>query len=224
MKSSSEVNPNFGVPLGFRCVFQPNDQELIVYLSCKANGEPLPYDGVIKEIELYSVEDPSTLFDGGGDIAYVFTRVKKSSGKGSGKGLKTNRKVNNGNSTWRTCDNEGLICNREGNCIGSKRNLNLVAERNGKSRATGFHMTEFSLSESSLKSAKFKDYVLCIITKKPIRQSGSSHGVENTSSNSSENVFRTPITNLYNFFTSSTTSVDSEKFPVTLTTHAHFIP
>jgi hypothetical protein len=48
----------FCVSLGYK--FEPEDHELITYLLCKANGEPLPSEGVIKEIDL---SDPGKLFE-----------------------------------------------------------------------------------------------------------------------------------------------------------------
>jgi hypothetical protein len=153
---------NFSIPLGFKYRFAPEDHELIAYLSCKANGKPLPSEGVIKEIDLYRMNDPGKLFQGSQeDIVYVFTRVKKVSENGK----RVDRKVT-GNRTWKGLDKGHPIFDKEGFLVGEKKNFNLI---NNMKMKVGYNMTEFVLDTGSLRSAKFKDYVLCQIKRKVVK-------------------------------------------------------
>ncbi|XP_059641372.1 NAC transcription factor NAM-2-like [Cornus florida] len=153
-----EASASSKIPIGYK--FHPTDEELIHYLSCKANEEPLPCQGVVNDVfDLYSKE-PSELFEGSEEkILYFFTKLKKKHEKGS----RINRVTRIGN--WKGQDKakdikDGGTGNAEGEerVIGMKRNFTYYVKSDPKK--SGWSMTEYNLGGTNLKRAKIKDYVI----------------------------------------------------------------
>lgn len=146
------------LPLGVKVKFDPSDEELMVYLACKCNGQVLPSEEFIKEVDLYSIIDPNTLFEDEEKSIYVFTKLKKISKNGK----RIDRRVDGGRMTWKGVDGAKMIYNHRGILAGEKKNFVLI---NNKTKV-GFNMLEFSLTQESLRNSKFNDYVICKVKKK----------------------------------------------------------
>lgn len=158
-------NARYPAGLGFK--FKPNDIELLIYLRQKANGEPLPCEGLIPEIDLYGVDDPGKLFKGIKEnaLVYVFTKLKKVSKNGK----RVDRTVL-GNRTWKGVDGVKAIYDSKGCVIGEKKSFVLI---NKMKMRIGYNMKEFSLAKDS---SRFCDYVLCQIKKKEYKPRSLKYG------------------------------------------------
>ncbi|KAI5676275.1 hypothetical protein M9H77_07225 [Catharanthus roseus] len=167
------------IPFGYS--FKPKDHELITYLFCKANGETLPCEQPIKEVDLYNMIDPGKLFQRTQDNnVYVFTKVKKVVENGK----RIERKVT-GNRTWKGVDKSQPIYNEKGVLVGEKRNFTFM---NNMKVKLEYNMTEFVLDKGSLSTAKFRDYVVCKIKKRAKKGRNSQKDFGHTSISKEEEV------------------------------------
>lgn len=148
------------IPRGYKYKFEPSDENILYYLRCKINGEALPCENAIREIDLYRVSDPGTLFEGISKeekSVYIFTKLKKFTENGK----RVDRTVL-GNRTWKGIDGGHPIFDTQsgGVCkVGEKKNFVFVNKMKAK---LGYNMTEFSLGNSTIKD----HYVICHIKKK----------------------------------------------------------
>ncbi|KAL7184798.1 hypothetical protein ACSBR2_026856 [Camellia fascicularis] len=150
----------FGV--GYK--FKPSDIELIeYYLLNKIINQPLPMQGHVIECDVYDEKQMSNIFNTVKTNLYVFTQLKKKSGKGK----RIDRTVGK-MGTWKAIDAAKPIEDQRGRVIGGKRSLDYEnKERSGEHGA--WNMKEYSLDGASLariNDLKLKDYVLCIIQRK----------------------------------------------------------
>ncbi|XP_059643673.1 NAC domain-containing protein 2-like [Cornus florida] len=153
--------------------FLPTDSELIQYLVCKAKEEALPWEGVVKDCDVYGKE-PSELFEGSEEnVLYFFTKLKKKHGNGS----RIDR-VTATMGTWKGQDKakpiikdvDGTTGTGEGDdqetgLIGRKRTFTYRMKSDAKAAKakSGWSMTEYNLDGTNLQRAKVKDYVICRI-------------------------------------------------------------
>ncbi|KAI5670378.1 hypothetical protein M9H77_10742 [Catharanthus roseus] len=147
------------IPRGYKYKFEPSDEDILYYLRCKINGEALPCENAIREIDLYRVSDPGTLFEGISKeekSVYIFNKLKKVTENGK----RVDRTVL-GNRTWKGVDGGRPIFDTQlgGVCkVGEKKNFVFVNKMKTK---LGYNMTEFSLGNSTIKD----HYVICQIKK-----------------------------------------------------------
>ncbi|THG23635.1 hypothetical protein TEA_014907 [Camellia sinensis var. sinensis] len=170
----------FGVGVGYK--FKPSDIELIeYYLLNKITNQPLPVQGHVIECDVYDEKQMSNIFNTVKTNLYVFTQLKKKSGKGK----RIDRTVGK-MGTWKAIDAPKPIEDDHGRVIGGKRSLDYEnKERSGEHGA--WNMKEYSLDGASLariNDLKLKDYVLCFIqrkrrvTKRATTGDDSEHGIE----------------------------------------------
>ncbi|KAL7257754.1 hypothetical protein ACSBR1_003965 [Camellia fascicularis] len=151
--------------------FLPTNEELVShYLFKKAIEEPLSYEGVILERDLYGDEEPWDIFwrsNWNKNVSnyYYYTTLKKKKCKNQKFGKRFSRTVGKGG-TWSGVDNQP-IRNQKGVLIGCKKNF--VYEKRGSAQHGRWLMKEFSLDGAlldhvkRLKQENYKDLVICEI-------------------------------------------------------------
>ncbi|KAL3510401.1 hypothetical protein ACH5RR_029802 [Cinchona calisaya] len=146
-------------PPGYK--FAPSELELLSYLRYKTINEKNDDEDKVplKFVDIHKVTDPGVLFKNTKeDSVYIFTQFRKVSQNGTGK--RYDRTV--GCYTWSGGDKAKAV--EEGNTrLGWARNFSF--EKNKKK--LGYNMKELTLDDSFGKDAKLKDYVVCIIKRKP---------------------------------------------------------
>ncbi|KAL0383293.1 UNVERIFIED_CONTAM: protein CUP-SHAPED COTYLEDON 1 [Sesamum calycinum] len=165
------------IPPGFH--FAPTDQELITfYLSRMAMGLQLPWNPILEKTMYGENANPWDVFaDVQWDtsvvtredkesknvkrVIYVFTKLSKVCGK-------TRIARTAGSGTWDGQTGARKIYNKSGQVIGQMKMFTFISKTPGDSRKEHDHwiMHEYSLAGVSLNcELKYKDYVICRITR-----------------------------------------------------------
>ncbi|KAK3001062.1 hypothetical protein RJ639_021770 [Escallonia herrerae] len=95
------------LPAGFR--FDPTDDEVLIYLSCKVSGKPLPCHGCVTEGDIYDEKQLQQIFSqikrGGGRPEYFFTQLKEKGKEGC---KRFDRTVGN-NGNWHATQTKKIL-------------------------------------------------------------------------------------------------------------------
>ncbi|KAK2999655.1 hypothetical protein RJ639_023424 [Escallonia herrerae] len=146
------------IPAGFR--FDPTNDEVLIYLSCKVSGNPLPCDGCVMEGDIYDEKQLHRIFSQiksrGGGPEYFFTQLKKKGKKGC---KRLDRTVGN-NGNWHATQTKKILGESGANVVGFLKSFVFKGDEEGH-----WNMDEFSLSSKN-------DYVLCRIKNKKKRKFG----------------------------------------------------
>ncbi|XVF87780.1 hypothetical protein PTKIN_Ptkin18bG0148400 [Pterospermum kingtungense] len=135
------------IPCGYK--FVPTDDELLLYLSKKVRGEPLPSNAVTV-CEIYGDEEPLKIFDKTSQKFYVFTKLKKKS-----KGRRIERKTGCG--TWKN-QRTDPIKDSQNNHVGFRKLFVFEVKGFGSNNDVNnghWIMHEFSLLNSQKKNFLF---------------------------------------------------------------------
>ncbi|KAK2968301.1 hypothetical protein RJ640_016233 [Escallonia rubra] len=153
------------LPAGFR--FDPTDDEVLIYLSCKVSGNPLPCHGCVTEGDIYDEKQLHQIFSqikrGGGRPEYFFTQLKKKGKEGC---KRFDRTVGNyGN--WHATQTKKILDQSGKNVAGFLKSFVFKGHEEDH-----WNMDEFSLSNKN-------DCVLCRIKNNKKRKLGDSYDDNN---------------------------------------------
>ncbi|KAK2987190.1 LOW QUALITY PROTEIN: hypothetical protein RJ640_016240 [Escallonia rubra] len=153
------------LPAGFR--FDPTDDEVLIYLSCKVSGNPLPCHGCVTEGDIYDEKQLHQIFSqikrGGGRPEYFFTQLKKKGKEGC---KRFDRTVGNyGN--WHATQTKKILDQSGKNVAGFLKSFAFKGHAEDH-----WHLAEFSLSNKI-------DCVLCRIKNNKKRKLGDSYDDNN---------------------------------------------
>ncbi|KAK3043123.1 hypothetical protein RJ639_000012 [Escallonia herrerae] len=150
------------LPAGFR--FDPTDDEVLIYLSCKVSGSSLPCDGCVMEGDIYDENELHQIFNQiktrGGGPEYFFTQLKKKGKKGC---KRFDRTVGN-NGNWHATQTKKILDESGKNVAGFLKSFVFKGDEEDH-----WNMDEFSLSNKN-------DYVLCRIKNNKKRKFGHCYG------------------------------------------------
>ncbi|KAK3004218.1 hypothetical protein RJ639_019071 [Escallonia herrerae] len=134
---------------GFR--FDPTDDEVLIYLSCKISGNPLPCHGYVTEGDIYDENELHQIFiqikTRGGGPEYFFTQLKKKGNEGC---KRFDRTVGN-NGNWHATQAKNILDESGKNMAGFLKSFVFKGDEKEQ-----WNMDEFSLTNEN-------DYVLCRI-------------------------------------------------------------
>ncbi|KAK3037798.1 hypothetical protein RJ639_030717 [Escallonia herrerae] len=145
------------LPAGFR--FDPTDDEVLIYLSCKVSGNPLPCHGCVTEGDIYDEKQLHQIFSQikrGGRPEYFFTQLKKKGKEGCRRFDRTVGKIGN----WHATQTKKILDQSGENVVGFLKSFVFKGDEEDH-----WNMDEFSLSNKN-------DYVLCRIKNNRKRKFG----------------------------------------------------
>ncbi|KAK3029298.1 hypothetical protein RJ639_040134 [Escallonia herrerae] len=149
------------LPTGFR--FDPTDDKVLIYLSCKVSGKPLPSHGSVTEGDIYDEKQLHQIFSQikreGGRPEYFFTQLKKKGKEGC---KRFDRTVGN-NDNWHATHTKKILDESGKKVSGFLKSF--VFKEDEKDH---WNMDEFSLPNKN-------DYVLCRIKNNKKRKFGDSY-------------------------------------------------
>ncbi|KAK3043137.1 hypothetical protein RJ639_000026 [Escallonia herrerae] len=146
------------LPAGFR--FDPTDDEVLIYLSCKVSGNPLRCEGCVTEGDIYDEKQLHQFFNQirtrGGGPKYFFTELKK---KGKTGCKRFDRTVKN-NGNWHATQTKKILDESGEKVAGFLKSFVFKGDEKDH-----WNMDEFSLTNKN-------DYVLCRIKNNKKRKCG----------------------------------------------------